>query len=393
MTLQKPIDLRALRGQVPDHLFELPLFRTLGKAIFLLTLLGTALALGTMFDSWILKLAIGAVMGPFLFALASSGHESGHCTASRNRFVNDLTGLLAMSTIGIPARGWKLKHDIHHKFGGVQGVDTDTDPGLENYLRLGWFARTFVRHFNRHEFLFWWLIPVSLWITTWKFAFIDLFSRRQRRSTHAFWAVADLALAASFFAAATLYTVYFGWLNLLLLVALPFFLSGWMAATAFVPNHRGMPPLTAEQSRRAARFTHLNSRTVLYPPYLPGNYFMNNVPWQIEHHVFPTMPGFRLKHFSPILRSYAKAEGLPMKYETVFEVMPKMLRRQWLWGHGDGKLYTYAEAEAIRRERVKNGQPLLDKQLKLTAFDNVEGMVRAAASRLPKTAAETAPSR
>ena len=357
----KPIDLRLLRRTVPETLFELPRFRTIGKAILLLALLGGAVAAGTMVDSIFLKIAIGLVTGPFLFALASTGHESGHCTASSNRFLNDLTGLLTMSTIGIPARGWKLKHDIHHKFGGVQGVDTDTDPGLENYLRMGWAARAFMRTFNRHEFLFWWLIPVSLWVTTWKFAFIDLFSRRARRKSHNAWIIADMVLAASFFVAVGLYTVTFGWMNLLILIAMPFFLSGWMAATAFVPNHRGMPPLTAEQARRPARFTHLNSRTVLYPSYLPGNYFMNNVPWQIEHHVFPTIPGFRLKHLSPILRAYAQKEGMPMKYETVFEVMPKMLRRRWLWGHGDGRLYTYAEAEAIRRERLAFGPPLLQR--------------------------------
>ena len=239
----------------------------------------------------------------------------------------------------------------------MQGADTDTDPGLENYLRLGAFKRWMVRTFNRWEFLFWWAIPVSLWVTTWRFAIIDLTLVRARRRGHAVWAASDLAIAASFFVGLGVYTWFFGWINLLLLVALPFAVSGLIAAVTFVPNHRGMPPLTKDQARRAVRFTHINSRTVLYPPYLPGNYFMNNVPWQIEHHVFPTIPGFRLKKVSPLLQEYAKKEGIALQYETVFRAMPKMLRRDSLWGHGDGRLYTYEEAETLRRQRLAAGMP------------------------------------
>jgi omega-6 fatty acid desaturase (delta-12 desaturase) len=351
-SLAKPIDLRTLRATVPAELFDLPRFRTLGKALFLLAVVGGILALGTAVDSLVLKVLIGFVMGIPLFALASVGHESGHGSASRNRFTNDLVGLVSMSVIGMPARGWKLKHDIHHKFGGVVGVDTDTEPGLEDYLRFGWFKRTFVRSFNRHEALMWWAIPVSLWVTTWKFAIIELVRGPMRQRVHKRWLLADMATSLVFFAGVAAYTVTFGWVNLLVLIAFPFAVSGYVSAVAFVPNHRGMPPLTEEQGRRASRFTHLNSRTVLYPSYLPGNYFMNYVPWQIEHHVFPTLPGYKLARFSPYLRDYAEKEGLPLQYETVFEAMPRMLRREWLWGNGDGKLYTYAEAEAIRRERM-----------------------------------------
>ena len=347
----KPIDIRVLRSAVPSEIFELPRFRTLGKALFLLAVVGGMLAVGTLVTPLWLKLLIGAAMGVPLFALASVGHESGHGSASRHRFANDLTGWVSMSVIGMPARGWKLKHDIHHKMGGVQGIDTDSEPGLENYIKLGWLPRTFVRVFNRHEALMWWAIPFSLWFTTWRFAIVELVRGPMRRRAHKWWLLGDMAIALAFFAAVAAYTMTFGWVNLLVLVLLPFCTSGYVSAVAFVPNHRGMPPLTEEQGRRASRFTHLNSRTVLYPRYIPGNYFMNYVPWQIEHHVFPTVPGFKLERFSPYLRAYAKEEGLPLQYETVFQAMPRMLRRAWLGGHGDGKLYTYAEAEAIRRER------------------------------------------
>src|SRR5262245_11343752 len=77
-SLAKPIDLRTLRSTVPAEIFELPRFRTLGKALFLMAVVGAMLALGTVVDSILLKLLIGFLMGTPLFALASVGHESGH---------------------------------------------------------------------------------------------------------------------------------------------------------------------------------------------------------------------------------------------------------------------------------------------------------------------------
>ncbi len=276
-------------------------------------------------------------MGPFLFSLASLGHESGHHTASRWRFVNDLTGLLTMSLIGIPARGWKVKHDIHHQFGGVPDRDTDQEPKLEAYLSHGPLLRWVIRTSNRLQVLLWWAMPLTLWVNCWYYAARNLAARGTRYRSRTRWTIADMVVSAAFFGAAALYTATFGWANLGLLVGIPFAGAGVVGAVCFVPNHRGMPPLSEEQARRPARYTHVNSRTVLYPSLIPANYFMNYVPWQIEHHIFPTVAGFRLSRLSPHLQEYARREGIPLAYETFAEVMPRMLRREWLWGQRDGQ--------------------------------------------------------
>ena len=352
----KPIDLLRLRSSVPQEIFELPGLRAVLKAAFLAVVLLGALAIGTSLDSVALRLLIGVAMGPFLFAFASLGHESGHCTASRWRFVNDLTGLMTMSAIGIPARGWKVKHDLHHKFGGVPGEDTDKVPLLGTYLRLWWPARFGMRLFKNLEFLVWWATPISIWVTTWVYAVKNLRRRSAHHRRSRRWTMVDMAVSGAFFAGAGLYTYAFGWTNLLMLVALPFAVSGIVGAVCFVPNHRGMPPLTAEQARNPARFSHVNSRTVLYPPFVPANFFMNHVPWQIEHHIFPTVAGHRLRELSPHIRDYFRREGIPLTYERAHKVMPRMLSDAWLWGESDGRLYTYAEAEALRRTRSDDSE-------------------------------------
>ena len=117
----KAIDLPRLRLALPAEIFQLPRCRSFAKALFLISLIGGAVAWGSMSESLTLRLILGICAGPFLFALASLGHEAGHQTASRWRFLNDLTGVVSMSLLGIPARGWKAKHDLHHRFGGVEG--------------------------------------------------------------------------------------------------------------------------------------------------------------------------------------------------------------------------------------------------------------------------------
>jgi len=351
----KAIDLPRLRLALPAEIFQLPRCRSFAKALFLISLIGGAVAWGSMSESLTLRLILGICAGPFLFALASLGHEAGHQTASRWRFLNDLTGVVSMSLLGIPARGWKAKHDLHHRFGGVEGFDTDSGPVLTDYFSHASLARWLIRTFRRHEFLFWWAVPFSLWVTSWTYAVMNLRTRgvRYRRRTR--WTLVDLAVSAAFFLAIGLYAYFFGWQNVLLLVAVPLAISGLVAAVCFVPNHRGMPPLTIEQARSPARYSHVHSRTVLYPWFIPANYFMNHVPWQIEHHIFPTVAGHHLRDLSPHLRDFARREGIPLTYENVFKVMPSMLRGEWLWGRGDGKLYTFDEAETILRLRPSTG--------------------------------------
>jgi fatty acid desaturase len=255
-----------------------------------------------------------------------------------------------MSVLGVPARGWKIKHDLHHRFGGVPGLDSDRDPSLQKYLAQRPLARWLSRTFYRHEFLFWWATPLSLWLTSWIFAVRLLRTSGGRHRSRTRWTLLDLAVSAAFFVAVGLYGFVFGWADLLICIALPFAVSGVVSAVCFVPNHRGMPPLTMEQARRPARYSYINSRTVLYPFFIPANYFMNYVPWQIEHHIFPTVAGYNLPALSPHLRNFARQERIPLAYEGAFKVMPSMLRKNWLWGDGDGKLYTFAQAEAICRQ-------------------------------------------
>jgi len=340
------LDPRELRERLPRELFALPLLRTFGKALFLLAVVAALLVAGTTAESLVLKAALAPVMGVALFALAAVGHESGHRTASRSRFLNDLTGLVTMSISGIPARGWKAHHDLHHKHTGVPAGDSDAQVTVSKYVMLGRRQRSLVRFVNEHEFLFWPLSPMVLAVLCWSQALAILAKGgRASRRTRA-WTIADLSLALAVYAALVLYGFLFGWLEFLLCLALPYAAGGVVAEMTFATNHHNMPPLDAEQRARVSKYYHVNTRTLLFPRWVPGNFFVSHIPWQLEHHMFPNIPGFRLRRVHAYVRGFAAEKGATLHCSGFFEAVAEVACTRYAWG-SDGRLHAFADLDRL----------------------------------------------
>src|SRR5262245_59205220 len=68
------LDPHELRARIPHDVFDLPLFRTLGKALLLAAAVLGLLAVATVSDSLLVKVVVGFVAGVPLFTLAAVGH-------------------------------------------------------------------------------------------------------------------------------------------------------------------------------------------------------------------------------------------------------------------------------------------------------------------------------
>ena len=77
---------------------------------------------------------------------------------------------------------------------------------------------------------------------------------------------------------------------------------GFLLGGSFIPNHTGMPIVP-----RGARIDFLN-RQVLMSRNIRGNVLvdaaMGGLNYQIEHHLFPSMPRPHLKLVRPVVRAY-----------------------------------------------------------------------------------------
>lgn len=86
-------------------------------------------------------------------------------------------------------------------------------------------------------------------------------------------------------------------------------LWGLYMGSIFAPNHKGMPMLSGDERPDFLRRQVLTSRNVR------GGLFieiaLGGLNYQIEHHLFPSMPTPNLRAARPIVRSYCAEIGVP----------------------------------------------------------------------------------
>jgi fatty acid desaturase len=86
---------------------------------------------------------------------------------------------------------------------------------------------------------------------------------------------------------------------------------------SFAPSHKGMPivPPTAK--------IDFLQRQVLTARNVRGSvlvdFLMGGLDYQIEHHLFPSMPRPNLRHARPIVQAYCAEHGVPYSEVGLFE--------------------------------------------------------------------------
>jgi fatty acid desaturase len=89
--------------------------------------------------------------------------------------------------------------------------------------------------------------------------------------------------------------------------------GGFYLACVFAPNHKGMPQLLAGEKFDFLRAQILTSRNVR--SHRVTDYFYGGLNYQIEHHLFPTMPRRHMRAAQPIVRDFCDRAGI-LYYET-----------------------------------------------------------------------------
>jgi len=78
---------------------------------------------------------------------------------------------------------------------------------------------------------------------------------------------------------------------------------------AFAPNHKGMPVLGEQDSLDFLRRQVLTSRNVRGGPLVES--LLGGLNYQIEHHLFPSMPRPSLRRCRLVVRAFCAQQGLP----------------------------------------------------------------------------------
>jgi fatty acid desaturase len=85
-------------------------------------------------------------------------------------------------------------------------------------------------------------------------------------------------------------------------------LFGLYLGCSFAPNHKGMPSLSEEEAADYLRRQVLTSRNVR--GHWLTDYALGGLNYQIEHHLFPSMPRGNLRHAQKVVRAFCAEHGI-----------------------------------------------------------------------------------
>jgi fatty acid desaturase len=94
-------------------------------------------------------------------------------------------------------------------------------------------------------------------------------------------------------------------------------LFGLYMGAVFAPNHKGMPIIPKSAKIDFLRRQVLMSRNVKGGRFM--DWFMGGLNYQVEHHLFPSMPRPNLRKVQPIVREFCASHGVPYTETSLME--------------------------------------------------------------------------
>ena len=237
------------------------------------------------------------------------GHDIGHRQVLRSPRWPHIAGLaLGNLLLGISYSFWIDKHDRHHVYPNHPTKDPDGNYDVlalsdDQIATRNRFLRPLVG-FQAVLFPFWLLFQPLLMRRS---AVVHVFKNRPT-----YWKAEAVALALH----GALYGFFLaqlgGWPTVLAFVAIHQGVMGVYNGMVFAPNHKGMTVVDDRTNLDYIMRQVITARNVRGGP-LTDTWF-GGLNYQIEHHLFPTLPRNHLEQAQPLVREFCAKQGIP--YET-----------------------------------------------------------------------------
>ncbi len=271
-------------------------------------------------DSW-WQVAVAVLFAVTFTQLGFLGHDAGHRQVFRSRGANYTLGvLLANLAVGLSYGWWIDKHSRHHAHPNDEDKDPDIGVGALVFTTAQAKASRGVTRW-RYRYQAYAFFPLLLLeAINLRVASIRHLARRdeRHRTREALLLGAHMTgyLTAVFLILPPLPAVVF--------IAVHQGLFGLYMGCSFAPNHKGMPTLSTADENDFLRRQVLTSRNV------QGSWFIDlafgGLNYQIEHHLFPSMPRPNLRHAQQLVRTFCAEHGVPYTQTTLIDSYLQALR-------------------------------------------------------------------
>ncbi|PKQ34229.1 acyl-CoA desaturase [Microbacterium sp. PI-1] len=279
---------------------------------YVLVSVGIAVALGGLItgfillgDSWF-QLLIAAGLGIVLTQIAFLGHEAAHRQILTTGPANFKLARIVIASIGMSYSWWDSKHTKHHGNPNQVGKDPDIEVDTISFLEEDAAkAKGLIKLITRKQG---WLFFPLLTLEGLNLHFLGLKYLLTTKNVKGRWT--ELSIIALRFA--LILVPVFMMLPLGMAFAfmgVQFAVFGVYMGAAFAPNHKGMP--IVDPAARLDFFT----KQVRTSRNISGGWWttwlMGGLNYQVEHHLFPSMPRPHLAKAREIVRDYCAANNVP----------------------------------------------------------------------------------
>jgi acyl-lipid omega-3 desaturase len=137
-----PFTLQDVRQAIPEHCFKPNTFRSLAYFSLDIGIIAFLYWSAYQIDSaWFLPI-FWFLQGTMFWAIFVVGHDCGHGSFSRYRWLNHLIGHLSHTPILVPFHGWRISHRTHHANTGNIDTDESWYPVSETqYKQMAWYEK------------------------------------------------------------------------------------------------------------------------------------------------------------------------------------------------------------------------------------------------------------
>jgi fatty acid desaturase len=279
--------------------------RALARLLIIDTLLVVSVALLLAVHLFWFQILNALLLAFVTTQLGFNGHDAGHRQSFGSTRVNDVIGLIHGNLgIGMSFSWWLDKHNRHHSHPN----ELDTDPDIDIPL-LCFTADDAAQRRGALRLIAgyqaWLFIPllslVGLDLQRSSIAWL-LSGKARHPKTEA------LLLLGHLVGYLALVFVALPWWQGLIFILIHQLASGLYLGSVFAPNHKGM--LITERSERLDFLPRqvLTARNVYGNPIIDMWY--GGLNYQIEHHLFPTMPRGHLCAARRIIKAYCEQSAL-----------------------------------------------------------------------------------
>jgi fatty acid desaturase len=248
------------------------------------------------------------------------GHDAGHKQIFRTRRPNDLIGLVnGTLLVGLSYGWWVNKHNKHHSNPNHEGLDPDIAIGAIAFSADQARGKRGVnRIIAKHQaWLFFPLLTLEAFHLHAASVKAILSGRVKSTPLEASLLLVHLVgyLGAVFLVLSPLRAVVF--------IVAQQALFGLYLGCAFAPNHKGMPILAEGEQLDFLRKQVLTSRNVRGGRFV--DFLLGGLNYQVEHHLFPSMPRPSLRRSHALIRGFCAELGVPYAADGLFRSYAEVL--------------------------------------------------------------------